>query len=386
MTNSLISFTPMMTMDSELLRTLIYAAIAVVGGYLAGRVFELIALARLRHIAQRTRWEGDDILIGSLRGVPALWFAVAGAFLAMRALSLQPTIYHPLSKALVVVLIASVTVVGARIAGGFSEHYARKALGTDKSVSILRNLAKLIVWIVGLLVALHTVGISITPLLTALGVGGLAVALALQDTLSNLFAGVHLIAAKKVTIGDYVKLDSGEEGYVADVAWRNTTIRALPNNLIIVPNAKLANAIVTNYQQPEPEMAVLIQVGVSYDSNLSHVEEVTKEVARDVMHSVKGGIPDFEPFIRYHTFGDFSINFTVILRCREYVDQYLIKHEFVKKLQERFRAEGIEIPFPIRTLHMRNTENIPVQPPRSVTWEGRHNVTPQADSVSGRPE
>ena len=96
-----------------------------------------------------------------------------------------------------------------------------------------------------------------------------------------------------------------------------------------------------------------MQVGVAYDSNLEEVERVTLDVAKEVMKEIEGAIPDFEPFIRYHTFGDFSINFTVILRAREYVSQYLIKHEFVKRLHERYRREGIEIPFPIRTVHMK---------------------------------
>jgi small-conductance mechanosensitive channel len=134
---------------------------------------------------------------------------------------------------------------------------------------------------------------------------------------------------------------------------RNTTIKTLPNNLIVVPNSKLAAAIVTNYYQPEKEMAVLVQVGVSYDSDLKKVEKATIEVAREVMKEVPGGVPEFEPFIRYHTFADFSINFTVILRGKEFVDQHLIKHEFVKRLHERYAKEDIEIPFPIRTIHMR---------------------------------
>ena len=199
---------------------------------------------------------------------------------------------------------------------------------------------------------LHSLGISITPILTALGVGGLAAALALQPTLANLFSGLQIIAAKQLHPGDYIKLDSGEEGYVTDIAWRNTIIRALPNNMIIVPNSKLASAIVTNYYQPEQEMAVLVQVGVSYKSDLKKVEEVTIEVGKEIMREVEGGVPDFEPFIRYHTFDDSSINFTVILRTTEYVGQYLIKHEFIKRLHKRYNKEGIVIPFPIRTIHM----------------------------------
>jgi small-conductance mechanosensitive channel len=217
--------------------------------------------------------------------------------------------------------------------------------------SLTQNIARIIIFGIGILIILNSLGISITPILATLGVGGLAVALALQDTLSNLFAGFHIIAARQIKVGDYVKLDTGEEGYVTDITWRTTKIRMLPNNVVLIPNEKLTKAIVTNYYLPDREMAVLVNLGVHYNSDLEKVEKVTCEVAKEVMKTVAGGVPDFQPFIRYNTFGDFSIGFTVILRAREFVDQYLIKHEFVKRLHERYAKEGIVIPYPIRAIN-----------------------------------
>jgi small-conductance mechanosensitive channel len=127
--------------------------------------------------------------------------------------------------------------------------------------------------------------------------------------------------------------------------------------MVIVPNGYLASSRVSNFNQPDKEQAILIQVGVSYDSDLERVQKVTVEVASDVMKSVSGGVANFEPFIRYHTFADFSINFTVILRGKEVIDQYLVTHEFIKRLHERYKDEGIEIPFPIRTVHVRMWNN-----------------------------
>jgi small-conductance mechanosensitive channel len=199
-------------------------------------------------------------------------------------------------------------------------------------------------------VVLNGVGLSITPMLTALGVGGLAVALALQEPLANFFAGLFITLAGQIRVGDYVKLDSGQEGYVLDFSWRSTRLRMLANNLVIVPNAKLAQAIVVNHHLPSADLAVLVEVGVDYASDLRRVERVVMGVGREVMAEVAGGVAEFEPFIRYHTFADSSINFTVILRAKEFVDQYLIKHEFVKRLHTRFNDEGIVIPFPIRTI------------------------------------
>jgi small-conductance mechanosensitive channel len=328
----------------------------IASGFIVGLVFEKIILTRLKKIAARTKWEGDEIIVGALRRVTTLWFVIAGIYGAIHTIPISPTLLVILRKVLLIGVIFSITLVLAKIAVGFVNLYSRKTEGVLPSTSIFANLTRLLILLIGVLIILQTLGISITPILTALGVGGLAVALALQDTLSNLFAGIHILLSRKIRPGDYVKLETGEEGYVTDITWRNTTIRALPNNMIIVPNSKLASAIVVNFYQPETEMAVLVQVGVGYESDLKKVERVTIEVGKEVMREVQGGVSKFEPFIRYHTFADFSINFTVILRAKEYVDQYLIKHEFVKRLHQRYKEEGIEIPFPIRTIYMKGDQ------------------------------
>jgi small-conductance mechanosensitive channel len=217
--------------------------------------------------------------------------------------------------------------------------------------SLTQIIARIVIFTVGLLVILNTLGISITPILATLGIGGLAVALALQDTFSNIFSGFYLVIAKQIRPGDYIKLDSGEEGYVIDINWRTTQIRMLSNNMILVPNEKITKVIVTNFYLPNKELAVLVNLGVHYKSDLKVVEKITSEVAKEVMKSVPGGVAEFEPFIRYNAFSDFTINFTVILRAKEFVDQYLVKHEFIKRLHERYKKEGIVIPYPIRAVN-----------------------------------
>jgi small-conductance mechanosensitive channel len=219
---------------------------------------------------------------------------------------------------------------------------------------LLLTVSRLVLLSFGFLIALDTVGISITPILASLGVGSVAVALALQDTLGNFFSGIYLLVDKPIRIGDFVKVDEGIEGYVTEIGWRSTHIRMLSNNVVILPNTKIANSKLTNYDLPDKETAVLLQVGVSYDSDLDHVERVTVDVSKEVLGRVTGGAPGFEPFIRYHTLGDSSIDFTVILRAKQFTDQYLLKHEFTKALHARYRQENISIPFPQRVIHVRN--------------------------------
>jgi small-conductance mechanosensitive channel len=327
----------------------------IVGGFVIGSILEGVILVRLNRVAARTTWGGDDIVVNSLRGMFVVWFGLAGVYAATLTLSLTATARTVINDVAIAILVLSLTVLSARIAGDFVKLYERNSGGALPAASIFTNLSRFLVFVIGILIVLESLGISITPILTALGVGGLAVALALQDTLANLFAGLYVLASRQIRPGDYIKLQSGEEGYVTDIAWRSTTVRVLSNNLIIIPNSKLGSTIVTNFDLPAPQMSVLVQVGVSYDSDLDKVERVTMEVGKQVMLEVTGGVPESDPFIRYHTFADFSINFTVILQGRTYVDQYLLTHEFIKRLHTRYRAEGIVIPFPVRTIEMKGT-------------------------------
>jgi small-conductance mechanosensitive channel len=338
-------------------RELVTPICLIAGAFLVGYIFEKIVLARLKRLAEKTKWEGDDAIISALRVKTYLLFLIAGIYAAIQFVPMTAGLLNFIEKVLVVGAILAVTLIMMKLLSGFVSLYAKQIKGVLPATGIFANLTGILVFAIGILIVLNTLGISITPLLTALGIGGLAVALALQDTLSNLFSGLNIAVSKQVRPGDYVKLQTGEEGYVTDITWRTTTIRMLANNIVVVPNSKLASAILTNYYLPEKDMAVLVNVGVSYDSDLQKVEKVTVEVGKEVMREVQGGVPEFEPFIRYNAFSDFSIDFTVILRGKEFVDQYLIKHEFIKRLHKRYEKEGIEIPFPIRTVHLEQDES-----------------------------
>jgi small-conductance mechanosensitive channel len=311
---------------------------------------------RLNAFARRTRTDIDDVLIGAMRAPVVIVVLVTGAVIAARILPLTEQWRGVLDLGVkVAVILAGVLFVDA-IVKAFLWKYSRRADYIKSSASIVQTAVRTLIILIALLIILDTAGVSITPLVASLGVGSLAVALALQSPLANFFAGMQILADKQIDLGQYVKLDSGEEGYVTRIDWRSTTIRAIANNLIVIPNSKLMDAKITNYHLPQRELSILVQVGVHYSSDLDHVERVTIEVAKEVMQAVEGGKKDFEPFIRYHTFGDSSINFTVILRAEEFVNGYLLKHEFVKRLHRRFKQENIVIPFPIRTLDIKRED------------------------------
>ena len=334
----------------------VFSVVALLGSYLVGQFIKGVVCRKLAAIAKKTTWQWDEVVIGAIRKAAPFWSVLLGLYIALGFWPGPAHLSNTLTSVLFVLVALSATLLAAGIMSKLVVLYGSTFQQALPITSLTQNITRIVIVAIGLLMILNGLGISIAPILTALGVGGLAVALALQDTLSNLFAGFYITVSRQIRIGGYVKLESGEEGYGTDVGWRATQIRMLPNNVVLVPNTKLASAIITNYYLPDKELAVLVQVGVDYASDLEHVERVTVEVAKEVMQTVPGGVPTFEPFIRYHTFADFSINFTVILRAKEFVDQYLLKHEFVKRLHKRYDQEGITIPFPIRTIHMQQTE------------------------------
>ena len=309
------------------------------GGLIVGVVLQFLILPSTR----RTRTWVGDLFNAVLRGPIVLWCVVAGLYIASAVLTLERRFAAGLRTTLFVLIVLSISWTVARLVGAILARLARPMSGTVASATLLVNVVRLIVLSFGILVILQTLGVSITPVLTALGIGGLAVGLALQDTLANFFAGIHILSSRQVRPGDYVQLASGEEGYVQDVTWRYTTIRQLSNNLTIVPNSKLATTVLTNFYLPVMETAILVPVTVANDSDLGRVEGVSIDVAKSVMQDVAGGIAGFEPFLRYSGFGKPGVSFTIAMRGREIVDQHLIRHEFIKRLQQRYRSEGIHL-------------------------------------------
>jgi small-conductance mechanosensitive channel len=339
-------------MTHEMLMRWLVGIGLVAGIWVAGWLFQRFALRRLARFARRTPTDIDEMLLEAARPHVPVWFLLAG--LAVGARYVEPDLRRlaVVDRVSVAALVLSVTLVVSAFLARLVSRRAASWPETLPSTTLVQNAVRIVVVGLGALIVLSNLGIAITPLLTALGVSSLAVALALQPTLSNLFAGFHISLARQIRVGDYVELETGQQGYVVDIGWRSTQIRELPNNLIVVPNARVAEIIVKNYALPVAEQSVLVQVGVSYGSDLEQVERVTIEVAREVQRTVPGAEEGFEPFVRYHTFGDSSINFSVILRVKEFTDRYLVTHEFVKRLHRRYAVEGIEIPFPQRVVHL----------------------------------
>jgi small-conductance mechanosensitive channel len=335
---------------TQLVAPLIVFVVVLAVGFL----FRQVLLRLLRAWNSRVASRPKALLIDALRVPTLIWLLILSVHLAIQFSDLPPKITSWTPEVLLVLFILSLTLMCVRIAGDLVHFYGDQIPGALPVSTLTQTLAQLGVVILGFLIILNQLHVSIAPILTALGVGGLAVALALQDTLSNLFAGFYVAVAGQVRLGDYIKLDSGEEGYITDISWRTTTIRTLGSSLIIVPNSKLAKAVVTNYNLPEKRISSQVQANVSYDSDPDKVERVLLEIATAAAKEIPGMLPDPAPSVAFDPgFGESSLGFTINYNVSEFSNQFGVRYELRRRILRRFREEHIEMPVTTRRVLLR---------------------------------
>lgn len=324
-------------------RELIWPAVLFAAVVASGWVLRHILYARLRRSTPSPGTRIDSMLVESLHGPLLLWILILAIHLAAEYSDLPRSVTRWSARLLLALWIISLTLVLSRLSRRMVRTHSTKLEGALPVGTLTEVLAGLIIWILGILTLLQMVfDVDIRAILAALGVGGLAVALALQDTLSNLFAGFYVSVARQVRIGDFVKIDAGQSGYVQDIGWRSTTLRELGGNLIFIPNNKLAQSIVTNYYLPQRPVGIGITVPVTYDSDPSQVERLLTEVGTAAIGEVPGLMKEPAPSAKLIPgFGKTSMDFTLDCHVAEFADQYLVQHELRKRIYRRFREEGV---------------------------------------------
>jgi small-conductance mechanosensitive channel len=319
----------------------------------AGLLIRRLVRKALRTWTSRTQSRTGQILQEALRSPSFLWVLILSVHLAVVGSDLPDRVLAPTTSILAGLWIISITLMGTRLARDLVRFYGGQIPGALPVTTLTQNLAQIAVVILGLLVLLAQYRVAITPILTALGVGGLAVALALQDTLSNLFSGFYVAVAGQIRLGDYIKLNTNEEGYVTDIGWRSTIIRGLANNYVIVPNSKLAQAIVTNYHLPDKSMGTGVQVGVDYESDPEEVLRVLREIGLEAAGQVPGMLATPPPSAVFDPgFGDSSMNFTLNFQVAEFANQFGVRQELRKRIVKRFRQAGIRLSAPVRVVYL----------------------------------
>lgn len=321
------------------------------GGWALGWLLRLTVLPPIARLAGRSRTQVDDVLLTTLRPHVPVWFLLLGVVVGARVAPVDAVVRGRIDRGAEALLILSLSLALASFLTRLLDRSAERWAGTPGGTSLVQNVVRFGVLGLGVLVILSNLGVAVTPVLTALGLGSLAIALGLQPTLTNLFAGFHITMARQVRVGDHIELDNGMQGVVEDIGWRVTLIREPANNQVVVPNARLAEMVLRNYTRPDPEMGFVVTVGVAYGADLARVEAVTLEAARRAQRDTEGAVAAFEPLVRFASFGESAVQMNVVLRARAAGERFLLTSEFLRLLHASWHDAGIPVPLPQRVVH-----------------------------------
>ncbi len=309
-----------------------------------GAILEYLVQRRVAtsHFVRRYPWLG--MALESLEAGILFWVTALGVHVAITTSSAPPAVLRLLDQTLAVLVVASITIVAARFVKSAVLRLSHGPGSQIASGTLFATVAQALVIVLGVLFTLSSLGIEITPLLTALGVGGLAVALALQPPLANLFSGIQLIASRQIRPGDYVALASGQAGYVEDINWRSISIREAGNNLVVVPNLVLAQEVFTNYRLPEPSVAAHVPLRVAYGSDLEYVERLAREAIGQLDRGMKEATASRDAVIHVVEFADTTVNLTVNFFVNGVTDHERARSEFLRQFYDLMKRDGIGSP------------------------------------------
>ncbi|MHC1604613.1 MAG: mechanosensitive ion channel family protein [Candidatus Methanofastidiosia archaeon] len=332
----------------------LFAIFILVVFLLLSKIISLIYKKLFLKIAQKTKTTVDNQIVEATEK-PVIYFVLTiGAKAVISAIDLEgsaiATINNILSS-LMIIIFALIIIKSIDI---LINDWGKKWLAKTRSkygdtlFPMARRMIKILIYIFALIVILDMWGVKVAPLLAGMGIAGLAVGFAVQDSLKDMISGVNLMLDKAYKVGDKVKIDTGETGIIYDISLRSTRIRTYDNNVIIIPNSKMASSKIINYAQPRSRERGQIPFGVIYGSNV----EKTRKAALEALKSVEGILEDPPPAVEFLELADSSLNFRALFWVESFEVKWGVERAVVQKIYEKLNEEGIEIAFPTRTLHI----------------------------------
>ncbi len=362
---------------------------------LASALSHYVVIPLAQRLSRHTETELDDLVFRAVRRPVSLLIMVLGGYLAVIVpLDLSERQQHIVDSLFTAAAILSVLVLIARLLSVSMDWYVSQLNVDQRSASahiipMMRKVAIIVVYAIGVMLILDVLGISIGPLIASLSLGGLAVALAIQPTLANVFAGTYVATENVISPGDYIELEGGVAGYVIEVSLRSTRIRTWENQLVVIPNSRLAETIVTNYSEPTPPVNVFLPCRVSYSSDLDRVEAVARDVMTRVLEHSSHGVKEYGSYFAFDTFGESNVDFWLFIQAKDRLASFELRSELINELHRRFADEGIVISYPVRSLQFPNGSP-PDEIARSATVRAptmvqrtAHRDAPPADIAGG---
>ncbi|MEZ5333813.1 MAG: mechanosensitive ion channel family protein [Methanolobus sp.] len=340
-------------LGSDIMAAAIVLVAAVVIAFVADLLFEKIFL----HYAAKTKYDCDDLIVEALKKPIFYTVTFLGIFIAAE-------IVFPGNIAIEVFLGLLLSVLGImwilallRIDKIVFKHILSSLVKKtdtkmdDELLPLFKNIIDVLIVFFGILAILKGVwDADILPLFASAGIVGLAVAFAAQDTISQFFGGISIYFDQPFRPGDRIEIGAGEIGIVQDVGIRSTRIKNLENNMIVIPNSIIANSKITNYTYPEESMLVKVTIGVAYGTDVQKVKDILTGIAR----SIDSVLEDPSPYVRFDNHGESSLDFAIVMWVTHPGQKFAVINEVNTKINTAFEKEGIEIPFPVRTIIRQN--------------------------------
>ena len=331
------------------------AVVIVIISWVVAKFVDFILSYFLKVVVKKTKTVLDDILISAIR-VPVYYLILIGGItISANIITLPSPIRDIIDKILSSVLIGISCYIAALIINIFIKTWftERKAVTGrvrgEALVVISRKILNFIVFIILLILILKLWGVQVAALLASLGIAGFILGFALKDTFANMFGGIALIADRSFKIGDFIRLESGEEGEIIDIGLRSTRLKSFEaGNEIIIPNSVLVMSKITNFGRPLISLKMVVKTGVAYGSDINQV----KRILLGILSEIEGVLKKPSPQVYFMEMADFSLNFNLVFWIKDYRKRFNIKDEVISQAYQKLQEAGIKIPFPTRTIYM----------------------------------
>lgn len=325
----------------------------IIASFIVARALYWLINRYVKKITEKTNSRLDDILIDMLEEPLRFAIIIAGIWYGLETLHLSPKVLKWINKSYYILIIFNVAWFVTRLLDALIEEYLAPKVVESKGdlgqqiLPVLRKGVKIIIWVLATIIGLDNAGYDVGAIIAGLGIGGLAFALAAQDTVKNLFGGVTIFTDKPFTINDRVVVH-GYDGIVEEIGIRSTRIRTLAGRLVTIPNSMVANEVVENISS-EPTRKIILNLGLTYDTPKEKMELAMKLLA-DIATKDEG-VDEEKTALSFNTFGDFNLGIFFAYHIKKEADIMEVQSSMSLAILEQFNANGLEFAFPTQTIH-----------------------------------
>ncbi|GBE56685.1 mechanosensitive channel MscK precursor [archaeon BMS3Bbin16] len=307
-------------------------------------------------VAKKTATVLDDMVIEAVKKPLYYLIILVGADVAVQSVTSLSEITSKLDSIIYVGEVLAGAYFVSKTVRVFARWYAKniaakaKSRFDDEFLPLFNRTADVFIYGSSIVIILDFFGYNITAIVAGLGIAGLAFALAAQETLSNMISGFVIMADRPFRVNDIIELSAGEYGEVSEIGLRSTKILTMDLTMIVVPNSQIGSSQITNYSYPDNRLRLKIPVGVAYGTDLKTATKALKEVARKQRHVLERPAPR----VHLTSFSDFSLSLVLYVWIDSHKDRFEVINRINRAIDERFKKDGIEIPFPIQTVRIQN--------------------------------